>query len=204
MGRYVWRKSEIITAPVYIDNPQIVTGSAYVYETSNYWWWFNTVNFSLDILSTYGISYINFFNGFTKTDDSSSYFYIPQAASYLALYSSSYTYTTNKILQFNARTSQNGYFVGDNYWGAANSFYNGTYQYYGRKWLKHPELNPLCFVCANNLDLYPSYGEKSGYWYELIGSIESTQALSLSTLSADTMRDIAIEEVQQEVITNVD
>ena len=68
--------------------------------------------------------------------------------------------------------------------------------------LKEKVLNPLGFVIGNNADQYPNGGEKGGYWYELIGQITSTNTLSLSDSAYDLTRDIAVEEIRNEVILN--
>lgn len=77
--------------------------------------------------------------------------------------------------------------------------------YNGQKTYTVPEQhNPIGFVIGNNASQYPSNGQKGDYWYELIGQVASTNALSLTDDATNLIKNIAVEEIKQEVILNVD
>ena len=82
----------------------------------------------------------------------------------------------------------------------SNAVSNLAFTKSGTYVLKEKVLNPLGFIVGNNADQYPNSGEKGGYWYELIGQITSANALSLSDSAYDLTRDIAVEEIRNEVI----
>lgn len=206
MGRYVWRKSEIITAPVYIDNPSIVMASSWV-SANETRWYFKAENFNWDVVKQY-MDFINFFNGFIKQNSSPIGFGILYNTLYhMTNVNGGASYTTDSIGSVYSDTTYEGYNAYMYHYGGFSSNnpqnYGGRYVRSGRVTLKESELNPLCFVCSNKADQFPENGEYGGYWYELIGSIESTQALSLSTLSADTMRDISVDEIQKGVTDGI-
>lgn len=84
------------------------------------------------------------------------------------------------------------------------NFQNKTinFSFNGTKTIPAQPGTPLGFVIGNNADQYPNGGEKGGYWYELIGQITSENALSLSDSAYDVTRNIAVEEIRNEVILN--
>lgn len=73
------------------------------------------------------------------------------------------------------------------------------------KTLTSPEVQGTldAFVVAGTL-IYPDGDFRGEYFYELLASVDSANAYSLTDTAVATLKDIAIEEVQQEVITNVD
>lgn len=62
----------------------------------------------------------------------------------------------------------------------------------------------LDFAVGNSPTLYPEDGLQSKYYYKLLASVGSTNTLSLTDTATTTIKNIAIEEVQREVTTNVD
>ena len=97
-------------------------------------------------------------------------------------------------------SASRGYFT--EYDNGASYKPSGVYVKQGTVILQPLKSNPLGFVIGDNADQYPNGGEKGGYWYELIGQITSTNALSLSDSAYDLTRDIAVEEIRNEVILN--
>lgn len=75
-----------------------------------------------------------------------------------------------------------------------------SFSFNGTKIIPTQPGDPLGFIIGNNADQYPSNGEKSGYYYELIGQISSANVLSLSDSAYDLTRDVAVEEIRNEVI----
>lgn len=200
MGRYVWRKSEIVQPEIGLANP---TGTVQAYQDysleGNFGFKFTANDSRVDFTDWTFSKICNFLNGFVVSTGTDGYYLTFNGSSLLWTNSSrSYYIATNGGI-----VSQSGNVVifEPSTWSAGA--FTRAMQYTGTKNIQELITSPYCFVCSNKADQYPSNGEYNGYWYELIGTIESTNALSLSTLSADTMRDIAIEEVQQEVI-NVD
>lgn len=193
MGRYVWRKSSL-------SQNVIVTNPTFTGYTATEGLVISNASFDIAKLDTLA-KVKKFFADFVRTTSSSFYdveFDSNATLQFIFSYTT-YEYPTTGFDVSTATLTHSG--------GTFESTFRSTsfdFKYTGTKVIEGGTKDtPICFVCSNKADQYPSNGEYNGYWYELIGTIESTNALSLSTLSADTMRDIAIEEVQQEVI-NVD
>ena len=148
---------------------------------------------------------MNFLNGFQGRYYSTPSTYVPyftifSNVNYLTLqYDSFYGYAIHDY-ELESKTRTEVVFSGGSSYRSDGS---GTMYYQGEKKVSSLQLNPLGFVIGNNADQYPSSGEKGGYWYELIGQITSTNALSLSDSAYDLTRDIAVEEIRNEVILNV-
>lgn len=205
MGRYVWRKSEIIQPQIVVTNPKLTMYRDYASSTTDYYYKYTFVCNDVDFNAFENLQKIYaFLDGFEGTSYSNVFTF-----QYTSIYSRlDWVYNHSSTLQ-NFAYSSNPFTANGNTLElySDNSFSGITsiqMSYTGTKIISDIITKPIGFVVGMSEDLFPISGEKPGYWYELIGSIESTQALSLSTLSADTMRDIAIEEVQQEVITNAD
>lgn len=55
------------------------------------------------------------------------------------------------------------------------------------------------YVVSNMQNAYPADGAQMGYWYQILASADSANTLSLTDAATTTIKNIAIEEVQQEV-----
>lgn len=84
------------------------------------------------------------------------------------------------------------------------SFKDSTCSYTGTKKYSDEKKVFDCFVVADKVELYPEDGQKGSYWYTLLASADSANILSLTDAATTQIKNIAIEEVQQEVKTNVD
>ena len=188
MGPYVWRKSEIITPQISVVNPSI---TFYDKDSDLYKWKFTANNFNLS-QAVNSSNWKTFFDGFKASDD----IYL-EYKSY-NLYAMVKNMYAQSIDSYGATDATHGYFERTS-WSSRNNY---TYTYPGTKIIQNGVFTPLTFVVGNNKGQYPSNGEKSGFWYELIGQITSTNALSLSDSAYDLTRDIAVEEVRNEVILN--
>lgn len=145
---------------------------------------------------------MNFLNGFQGQYYSIPathvpYFTIFSNTNYLSLQYDSYHGYAIHDYQFKSKTQTEVIFSGGSSYRSDGS---GTMYYQGEKIASNLQLNPLGFVIGNNANQYPNGGEKGGYWYELIGQITSANALSLSDSAYDLTRDIAVEEIRNEVI----
>lgn len=86
-------------------------------------------------------------------------------------------------------------------WTAGSTVIDMSYT--GSKTLQSLITSPLMFIVGNNPDQFPSNGQKGNYWYELIGQVSSTNALSLTDDATNLIKNTAVDEIKQEVILNV-
>lgn len=194
MGRYVWRKSEIVQPQISVVNPTVVFKSSIDYSVSSAFRITFTSNNSEVDFTKMSYAKINLFlNGFAVNSnryiDANEYSIKLMDYGYSRFIASSESQLISK--QKSIVTYEN------DSWTAGSSTYSMTYS--GTKTVQDLVTNPVTFVVGNSPDQFPSNGQKGDYWYELIGSITSANALSLSSLSADTMRDISVEEIKKGV-----
>lgn len=199
MGRYVWRKSEIVPAVYKTFNYPYVKLTYIGYENRLHTVQITAGNFDIAEALEYEDDLYTFLMGFEKNDN--WYFGTDSTyADYMVLNGAMYTL---KSLSYKP-TDGTAYAYFSTVPGTITSI-DGTYLYSGikRYLISEESYSPLKFVVSDKSGQYPTKGKQNGYYYELIGSIESTQALSLSTLSADTMRDISVDEIQKGVTDGI-
>ena len=189
IGKFVWRKS-LVLPEVILSNPSFTGTTDYIRTLT-----ISNESFDLSRVD----NYVTFFEGFKYTDD--YYFgHYGSNTSVLSLFCTKGTasyYFNISAFDAVAKTFTLGERLNSNFQNLTLSFsFNGT------KVISAQPGTPLGFVIGNNADQYPNGGEKGGYWYELIGQITSTNALSLSDSAYDLTRDIAVEEIRNEVILN--
>ena len=189
IGKFVWRKS-LVLPEVILSNPSF-TG------TTDYNRTLTISNESFDLSRV--DNYVTFFEGFKFTKN--YYFgHYGSNTSVLSLFCTKGVVSDYyNIVAFDSTAKTFTLNSGLNYTFQNLTF---TFSFNGTKTISAQPGTPLGFVISNNADQYPSGGEKGGYWYQLIGQITSTNALSLSDSAYDLTRDIAVEEIRNEVILN--
>lgn len=198
MGRYVWRKSEIVQPKIAVTNP---TGNFQITLQNGYLITLTSYNSEIDFNNMSAEEILVYFSGFAATDGTDG-FYLDYSYGLWYRYASGYNskLCISSPEQLQAKGSNYAVFLQPT---GSLVLTSRPIMYTGTKIIQNLVANPLCFVCSNKADQYPSDGEYQGYWYELIGTIESTNALSLSNLSADTMRNISVEEIQKGVTDGI-
>lgn len=149
-------------------------------------------NFDATIVS----DIVNFIIGFKASTGQA--FAKPYTSTYKIAYtttSSTYYYTEVNVINKD-RIDLRGY--------TYNYVLNTTFTKSGTYIIKNKVLSPVGFVIGNNASQYPTDGQKGDYWYELIGQVASTNALSLTDDATNLIKNIAVEEIKREVILNVD
>lgn len=213
MGRYVWRKSAIIPANIVTyTNPafKITALNNYSDGVANQYCnaTIQCLNFNANYISRYAKGLAGFFLDFSCPDWDTCYIY-DYGNSYNAIYYKMYSDSRGGFIEINNMTidsdSQMTWRLEYSVTGWDSLLLNKIFTLPGSRQiiLSNEQHNPICFVCSNKAEQYPSNGVYNGYWYELIGTIESTNALSLSNLSADTMRNISVEEIQKGVTDGI-
>lgn len=193
MGRYVWRKSEIVQPQISVVNP---TGTLQATLDYSYIGSFKVVftskNSEVDFTNMSYEEVGSFLNQFAYL----SWKLVWDGYSLVLTSTGNSQVIASKASQLKAKTKSTVTFE-PNSWSAGSTTINMSYT--GSKTLQSLITSPVTFVVGNSPDQFPSNGQKGDYWYELIGSITSANALSLSALSADTMRDISVEEIKKGV-----
>lgn len=191
IGKYVWRKS----AGTFIQNPELVLS---LYSSSGNYQEMKVVCNDVDFTTLSDLK--GFLDGFQQSDvkrfylDKSNFLHFRY---YSPAYSSGYLDTTVDSIEV---VSTHELRLKDVY---ANSIEYAQLPYdMSYSGIKSFGENPIGFVIGNKSDQYPNNGIKSGYKYELIGQINSTNTLSLSDSAYDLTRDIAVEEIRKEVVLN--
>lgn len=177
-GLNVWKKSEIGTQAVFATNPTMT-----VSKRTNYALTVSNTSFDCRQIE----NYIDFFDGFNCEEGRA----FTQNNGYLY-------YGTYKVasMQEAGSTScvlniENG---GLSEWTPYDYSFNGT-----KKLKKATPGTAIEFIISDNPNQFPANDEQDGYYYQLIASIPSTNAMSLS--------DNALAAVQQDyrrqIITEV-
>ena len=188
IGKYVWRKNEITRPEISVMNPTFtLTNKGYTAPITNTLTT-ESVNFKLVE------NFQEFLDGVKAVGDSSVYFINRSDGLSFVKDDAYYGVFDLTVVSENTITFETG--------GSALTDKQMAFE--GKKIVQSVITNPIGFVIGNNPEQYPTDGEKGGYWYELIGQITSTNALSLTDDVTNLVKDIAVEEIKQEVITNVD
>lgn len=193
MGRYVWRKSEIVQPQISVVNPTGTLQATLDYSyIGNFKVVFTSKNSEVDFTNMSYAEVGSFLNQFAY----SSWKLVWDGYNLVLTSTGNSQVLASKASQLKAKTKSTVTFEPSS-WSAGSTTINMSYT--GSKTLQSLITSPLTFVVGNSPDQFPANGQKGDYWYELIGSITSANALSLSSLSADTMRDISVEEIKKGV-----
>lgn len=204
MGKYVWRKSEIVQPEISVTNPTLTVSRDYASSSTDYNYKYTFTCNNIDFSAFKNLASIfAFLDGFSGTPYSQLYTLVFTSAYTRLDYMYNNTGTLyNLIYSSTPYTAEGSTFIAysDDSFAGSNFF---QMSFAGAKKVSDKVLNPIGFVTAMSSDTFPNDGEKGGHWYELIAQMESTNALSLSNLSADTMRDISVEEIQKGVTDGI-
>lgn len=188
IGKYVWRKNEITRPEISVMNPTFtLTNTGWTAPITNTLTT-ESVNFKLVE------NFKEFLDGVKVVGDNSIYF--ENYNNSLTLYKGGAHYFVEDLTVASENTIT---FV-----TGGSPLPDKQMAFEGKKVVQSMITSPIGFVIGNNPEQYPTDGEKGGYWYELIGQITSTNALSLTDDVTNLVKDIAVQEIKQEVITNVD
>lgn len=178
-GLYVWKKSEIGTQAVFVANPTMrvkkrTENALTVSETS-----FNCKQIE---------NYIVFFTGFTCAEDRT----FTQQNGHL-YYGTYYKITSMEVLDDTSCVLyiENGDL---SKWTTYDYIFNGT-----KKVKKATPGTAIEFIISDNPNQFPANDEQDGYYYQLIGSISSTNAMSLS----DNALAVVQQDYRNQIITEV-
>lgn len=192
MGRYVWRKS----TGLFVADPTLVLDlKKDAYPTS-------TLKVTCNDVDLTAVTDMQaFLKGFKSITNTDHEFFLTGGTLYLRYYdpTQSNKLSYDAVFDFDV---QSAHYMEMSI-NRTNMPYAGlpyTMQFEGTKQINTP--TPVDFVVSNKQDMYPDKAVKNGYYYELIGQIASENVLSLSDSAYDLTRDVAVEEIRNEVIQN--
>lgn len=184
-GAYVWSKSEVMQPEISYTNPAISVKT--VQSGKN----ITITSSEIDFTKIPTADLKNFFNGFTN---GTQYFYL--SGSVLVFQINSGYYQSIESITVNSANSVT-MVMSSGFDGYGTTY---TLSYSGKKTVQELSVNTIGFVVSNDSSDYPSAGEHTdGYYYELIGSVSSTNIMSLSDNALMTVQQDYRNTIETEV-----